>query len=325
MNLNIQQTQKTSGYFRGNRLISNAFISVIMAIVLLLSNIPLARAEQTAEYRDNVFSFQYPATWSRRSAMDGSLILEIPGSADSGVQAFSITTDLVVLTGNRETDEPTIHKLITENENTNSKLQFSGEYDMLEVGTLRGFQASGIVAGRIKAQQVYLSDGAHLLVFRFIGESAMAAQESILASIVVNQAEKPLSQKNGYVSFSRENYTLLYPEDYSMLEQNTGIVFMDNAKVNIIMVRKYTLDTDYTEKLAPTLASTYLPKSTKLEAKPEMVQVSPWKAALICGNTESGPLAFYALGKGRTALLLLFIGHEALTHTETIISAITIQ
>ena len=56
-----------------------------------------------------------------------------------------------------------------------------------------------------------------------------------------------------------------------------------------------------------------------------MVQVGPWKAARITGKTESGPLSFYALGKGRTVLLILFLGQDALTYTEAVFNSLTIK
>ena len=201
-------------------------------------------------------------------------------------------------------------------------MRLSGEYDMLDYGTLKGFRAPGTFTGRIAAQHIYLSDGSHLLFFRFVGEDAIKAQEGILTSIMVNKVEKSLAQ-DGYVPFRRGNYALCYPDGYNTLEQSTGIVFLDKTKGNMIMVRARTLDADYTEELAPDWY--YLPKSTKVEPNPKMVEVGPWKAALITGDTESGPMAFYALGSGRTALVLLFIGQEALTHTETVLRAVTID
>lgn len=319
--------QRASNLIHESRRQSRALLSAILAIVLLLASLPLVGAEQMAEYRDEIFSFQYPAAWKRRTAKDGSLILEIPGK-ESGVQAFSMTTNLIELTGNQEKDESTIQMFITQQKNSKSKMKFNGKYEMLQYGALRGFRAFGTINGSIQAQQNYLSSGAHMLVFRFIGQNAIAAQEDILASIVVFNAEKPISQAGapeGYISFNQENYTFVYPEGYKNMEANNGIIFLDAAKKNTIAVRKRTLDANYSEALAPTLASTYLPKSTKLKATPEMIEIGPWKAARITGNTESGPLAFYVLGNGRTALFLLFMGQDALIHAETVLSSVTIQ
>ncbi|MGI6689198.1 MAG: hypothetical protein ACOX6Y_12790 [Christensenellales bacterium] len=322
MNQNTQRTP--TNLVHGSKRSFYALFSFMLAMALLLSSLPLARAEQMAEYRDDVFSFQYPAAWKRRTAKDGSVILEVPGNAESGVQAFGITSNLLEMTGNPETDETTIRTLIDQHQSSGSKLRLSGEYDLLQYGALKGFRAPGIMAGRIKAQQVYLFDGAHMLVFRFLGEEAIKAEENILTSIVVQKAENPLAL-DGYVPFEREQYSLLYPEGYNTMEQSTGIAFLDKTKGNMILARVRTLDKDYDETLAPTLASTYLPKSTKVKAAPEMVQVGPWKAARITGKTESGPLSFYALGKGRTALLLLFLGQDALAHAEAVLSSVTIK
>ena len=323
MHSNIRWTQKTFAAQHADRRPKKAVVSVLLAVMLLL-NLPLAFAAHTAEYRDDVFSFRYPASWNQRKAKDGSLLLEVPGRQDSGIQAFSITTDLMALTGDEETDKPAIQDLIKNQQNSKSKLKLSGEYEMLQYGALKGFRALGTWAGSIKAQQVYLSDGAHMLVFRFIGDAVLEEQENILSSVVVNNAEKPLA-RDGYMLLERKNYSLLYPENYNMLEQDTGIAFIDKTKGNTIMVRVRTLDTDYTEALASSLAIKYLPKSTKVEAKPEMVTVGPWRAALISGQTGSGPLAFYALGSGRTVLLVLFLGQDALTHTEAVFNSLTIK
>jgi hypothetical protein len=304
-----------------------AWCSLILAAVLFLSCLPMAAAEQKAEYRDDVFSFQYPAAWKRRSAKDGSLILEIPGQ-NSGVQAFSMATNLIELTGDQQKDDSTIQMFITQQKNSNSKMKFNGKYDMLQYGDLHGFRAFGTINGSIQAQQCYLSNGSQMLVFRFIGQSALAAQEDVLASIVMFKAEEPLSQDGapeGYIPFSQDNYAFVYPEGYKNMEMNDGFLFLDASKKNTFAVRKRTLDTDYTEAQAPSLASTYLPKSTKLKADPEMVTVGPWNAARITGDTASGPLAFYALGKGRTALFLLFLGQEALTQAEAVLKSITIE
>lgn len=326
MNPNTPRTQNNTifSYTNGGRKKSGALLSIILTLTLLLIGLPLAQAEQMAEYRDNIFSFQYPASWKRGAAKDGSLILEVTGSTDSAVLAFGITTDLLALTGDKVTDEPTIQKMISEQQNSSINLKLNGKYEMLQYGTLHGFRSFGTWAENTAAQQIYLSDGMHLLVFRFIGISAMAAQDSILSSIVVNNMEKPIA-KDGYVLLERKNYSLLYPEGYSMLEQDTGIAFIDKTKGNMMMVRARTLDTSYTEALAPSLAVTYLPKSSRVAPEPEMVLVGPWKAALISGDTESGPLAFYALGKGKTALLLLFLGQDALTHVEAVLSSLTIE
>lgn len=321
---NTRRTQRTPFHTQRTKKKSSMLSSILMAMILLFAGLPPAYTEQMAEYRDNIFSFQYPAAWKRGTAKDGSLILEVAGNTESAVIAFGIATDLLVLTGDQETDAPIIRKMINEKKNTGSNLQLNGEYDMLNLGALRGFRAFGTWAGRIKAHEVILSDGAHLLAFRFIGDGVMAAEDSILASIIVTEAEKTLT-RDGYALFDREKYSMQYPEGYSMLEQDTGIVFLDKTKSNMIMIRLRTLDRDYDETLAPALAVTYLPKSTKVEANPKMVKVGHWDTALITGDTSSGPMAFYALGSGRTALMLLFLGEDALAHTQTVLTSITIK
>ena len=52
-----------------------------------------------------------------------------------------------------------------------------------------------------------------------------------------------------------------------------------------------------------------------------MVEIGGRNAALIQGNVTGGPLAFYVIGGGRTALVLMFTGEEACGMAEHIIES----
>ena len=101
---------------------------------------------------------------------------------------------------------------------------------------------------------------------------------------------------------------------------------MDKDKSSqIIMARTYTLNEDYSDELAHSIAAGRLPKSTGLKAEPEMERIGGRNAAVIRGDLESGPMAFYVVGQGRTALALMFMGEGALSYAEDIIASIVFE
>lgn len=71
------------------------------------------------------------------------------------------------------------------------------------------------------------------------------------------------------------------------------------------------------------IAKAKLPKSTHVKADPKMMRVGDWNAAVITGNTKAGPMAFYIIGSGRTALALMFLGKEAIGHAEKVLGSVT--
>jgi len=294
----------------------------VWMLVLILSAHPFALAEDVAEYRDSVYSFQYPASWKQGVAKDGSIVLEIPGTVD-GVITFAIVTDLVSFTGDEAADVPAIDSMITQYSGKN--LALNGDYELLKVGVLQGFRAFGQWAGSQSARMVCMTDGGHLVSFVLIGDTAIAAETALLESVVTFEAALTAGGA-GYSLWHGQGYTLAYPEGYGTLEQNTGTVFMNPMmKDNMILARTYVLDTAYTDNLAPSIAQTYLPKSTHVEGAPEMTQIGDWSAAVIRGATASGPLEFYALGSDQTALVLLFMGDDAVTHAAAVVASVSFE
>lgn len=296
-----------------------------MALVVLLAVCCLFTAsaeESLTSYQDEVYSFRYPSSWKQGIARDGSIILEIPGTQD-GVLTFAIVTDLIHFTGNAEADAPGIQNMLTQYGGKN--LSFTGEYELTRYGTLQGFRAPGKWAGKQDVRMVCATDGGHMVAFVLIGERAMAEEESLLGSVVTFGGKEAVAP-SGYKSWQGAGFAVSYPESYGAMEQATGTVFMDAEKKDqIIMVRTYSLDMDYTDALAPSIASDRLPKSTKVKAKPEMEQVGGWNAAVIRGDTDSGPLAFYVVGRGRTALALLFIGDDALGYAADVVASVAFE
>ena len=112
------------------------FLTILCALALLAAcGAVTVYAEDSAAYRDDVYSFRYPASWKQGTAKDGSIVLEIPGSSD-GVITFAIFTDLIRFTGDEETDAPGIKNLLAEYSGKN--LSFTGEYEPVRYGALQG-------------------------------------------------------------------------------------------------------------------------------------------------------------------------------------------
>ncbi len=300
------------------------FLAILCVLVLAtVCCLSAACAEENlATYQDNVYSFKYPASWKQGTAKDGTVVLELPGGTD-GVLTFAIVTDLIRFTGDEEADEPFIKSVIEQY--SGKSLSFTGEYEPVRFGDLLGYRAYGKWGGTQDAHMIYVTDDGHSVVFTLIGESAIAEEAALLESVVTSATDETATQ-NGYKTWKGAGFSLFYPEGYGSLEQSTGTVFLDAAKQDqIIMVRSYTLDSDYTDALAPSVASAYLPKSTKVEAAPVMEQIGTWNAAVIRGDTASGPLAFYVIGKDRTALALLFIGNDALGYSEDSVASVVLE
>ena len=299
------------------------FLTILCALALLAAcGAVTVYAEDSAAYRDDVYSFRYPASWKQGTAKDGSIVLEIPGSSD-GVITFAIFTDLIRFTGDEETDAPGIKNLLAEYSGKN--LSFTGEYEPVRYGALQSFRAPGRWAGKQDALMICATDGEHLVSFVLIGKRAMAEEAALLGSVVTVD-NGGTGAKEGFRTWQGKGYSLLYPENYSTLEQTTGIVFVDKDKSSqIIMARTYTLNEDYSDELAPSIAAGRLPKSTGLKAEPEMERIGGRNAAVIRGDLESGPMAFYVVGQGRTALALMFMGEGALSYAEDIIASIVFE
>ena len=300
------------------------FLTILCVLALLAAcgAVTVYAEEDRATYRDAVYSFRYPASWKQSTAKDGSIVLEIPGSSD-GVMTFAIFTDLIRFTGDEETDAPGIKNLLAEYSGKN--LSFTGEYEPVRYGALQGFRATGRWAGKQDAIMVCGTDGGHLVSFVLIGERAIAEEAALLGSVVTFD-NSGTDVKEGFKTWQGKGYTLLYPGNYSTLEQTTGIVFVDKDNSSqLIMARTYTLNEDYSDALALSIAAGRLPESTGLKAEPEMESFGGRNAAVIRGNAGSVPLAFCIVGEGRTAMALLFMGKEALGYAEDVVASVVFE
>lgn len=303
------------------------FLTLWMTLLMTLSTLTGAAAETTATYQDDIYSFQYPAAWRRGAAKDGTITLRLPGS-EHGVMTFALATTIIQLTGNQEEDDVFIQKYINnEGGKFTSFLQLDGTYEHLKKGSFIGFRAFGTASSNDPAHFVLLTGEGCMITFIFIGEKAFAEEEAILSSLqAAAGARNEASDDGDYLRWKGDGFTVLYPKEYGTMEQATGTAFLEmTAKKDTIMVRSYTLDTDYSEALASAIAREKLPKSARVHGEPDMVQIGDWHAAVITGDTgSSGPMAFYIIGSGRTALGILILGKNALTHAEYIVSTATI-
>lgn len=287
-----------------------------------------ALAEETAEYSDSIYSFRYPSSWDLGYANDGSVILMSP-AGNSAIMTFSLSSDMIAFTGDETHDRGIVETIIAGYSGQSGKsTRLNGEYEPISFSGLTGFRAFGTWSGSMDLHMDFLSDGRVMIGFSFIGSAALAREEAILASVMTAERETVQVSGDGLARWQGDGFSVSYPDSYGTLEMTGGVAFMlreGETVTDTIMARTYALDVDYSDSLAPAIASAYLPKSAKLEADPVMEQIGPWNAAVIRGDTDSGPLAFCIIGSGRTALGLLFLGNDAVTRAEAVVSSASID
>lgn len=305
----------------------------VFCIALILIFAAGALAEGTAEYRDALYAFRYPASWSCDTAPNGDIILGSP-DGKSAVLTFAGINELLSFTGDARTDAPAIESYISTYGGKN--LALTGEYTLTQSGGLRGFRAPGSWRATGQEAVMLLLTGDGLLVgFVLVGDGAIALEADFLASVELlggtsaESAEGFLHWEGAAFSENHPEgalFALDYPAHYGALEQTTGVVFINPGDPNcIIMARGYTLDFDYSDAVAPGIAASALPKSTGVEPNAEMVKIGGKNAAVIRGAVSTGPMAFYVIGGGRTALALLFTGEEACDMAERVIASAVIK
>ena len=301
-------------------------ISLLLITALFLLPIP-GTAEGTAEYSDSAYSFRYPSGWTQRLDYDGSVILELPGTQDS-IISFALISDMVQFTGDEETDailaDQIIAQYTAEKAQANGKhTVLSGEYELVSRGTLRGFRAKGTwtLSGE-ELVMIILTGESHLIAFQLNGPEAIALEDALLDSVeLAGGLEAPA--EDGFVRWEGAEYAVRYPAYYRTMETATGIMFANpDDPSNVIAVRTYTLDYDYEDSMAPLMASTLKPKSAKIAADPEVREIGGRTVASIRGDIESGPLAYYLFGEGRTVYVLLLTGEEATGMGEEIVASV---
>ncbi len=309
-------------------------ICVLLAILLISFAMIYASAEETAEYSDRFYSFRYPSSWKQGVAYDGTIILEIPNTA-SGVMTFAAITDLLNYTGDPVADAALAESMIAdyteEKARANGKnTVLNGEYELIEVGDMHGFRAFGTwLAFDCDIIMIQLSHDRHLVSFILIGDEAIAKEEELISSVMLTNVDDTTSGE-GFMRWEGDLFAFDYPDyyiklDYGLKDQSEVILFVDpNDTNNLLMARTYPLDYEYLNAYAPILASSLLPKSTGIDAEPELIWCGDWKLAVIKGNVQAGPLAFYVTGSGQTVLAVLFTGTAAVGMSQEIMASMTI-
>ena len=294
-----------------------------ICIALMLICAAAAFAEETAEYRDALYAFRYPASWTCETADNGDIVLGSPGR-DSAVLTFALISDLYAFTGDAEHDAPLAEDWIASYGGKN--LALTGKYTLMQSGELHGIRALGSwrATGQ-EAVMLILSGNRHLIGFVLVGDAAIALEGDFLDSVEL-LGDVPAESAEGYMRWENAVFALDYPAHYSMLDQGTAVAFINPDDPNcIIMAKSYALDVEYSDKMAPVIAANALPKSTKVEPNAEMTEIGGRNAAVIRGTVSGGPMAFYAIGSGRTALALMFMGEEACGMPEHVIQSVEIK
>lgn len=296
---------------------------ILVCAILLCSLAGAAFAEATSEYRDSVYAFRYPATWSQAVADNGDIVLISPDQR-SAVLTFAIITDLISFTGDVRTDAPLIEQQIASYSGNN--LRLNGKYDPIQAGDMHGYRAYGAwESGNLDAVYILLTGSRHLVGFMLAGADALALEQSLLDSVEL-LGGTPNEGSAGFIRWEGARFSLDYPEQYSTMEMNGAVAFLNAANAtDIIMAKAISLDGNYTDELAPIIAATYLPKSAKLEADAEMVTIGGRSAAVIKGFVGEDPMTFYAFGSGKTAVALSFIGDRANDLAARVIGSVTFQ
>ena len=298
-------------------------LTVLLAVILLISMIGAGTAEETAEYRDKVYSFRYPASWSQDVSGNGDIVLLSPSGTEA-VITFAIVSDLVRFSGDAETDGPLVELYVSQYEGKNLKL--NGEYEPVHPGDLVGYRTFGSWRSTGQsAEMVLLTGSRHMVGFVFVGDGAIG-QESVFLDSIELLGDEPGESTDGFMRWNGEDFSLDYPDHYGTMEQSTGVVFLNPGNSNnIIMARTYDLDVDYSDEMATIIAANALPKSTKVDPKPEMTEIGGRSAAVITGTVSNGPMHFYAFGSGRKAMILMLTGEEAVGYAETVIRSVEIH
>lgn len=293
----------------------------ILSIVLICALLCAAfvSAEELAEYRDDVYSFRYPASWDLQTADNGDIVLLSPDE-QNGVITFCVITDLISFTGDPAADEASVQAMISGY--SGNSLSLNGTYDSLVLGDLAGFRAYGSWSGALDAAMVVLTGNKRMISFVMIGDQALALEETLLDFLTLPDIETAQGAE-GFLRWDTALFSIDYPENYGALDPGAGMAFVNYADPsNIIMARTYTLDFEFRSEYAQSVAASVLPSSTGVKAEPVLIRIGGRDAAVIKGTVSGGPMEFYVIGSGYTWMALLLTGEEACSMAETLIRSV---
>ena len=206
----------------------------------------------------------------------------------------------------------------------------SGEYELIDLGNIHGFRAPGTwLTGGFDLIMMQFTYDNHLFAFVFVGNEAIAHADRILASVEFTSVETVVSSES-FLRWEGDLFAFDFPDhyariDYGLKDKSEVIIFANPEDTsNILMARTYPLSYEYDDAYAAAYASSLLPKSTKMDAEPEMLRCGDWNAAVLTGEIESGPLAFYVIGSGNTLLAVIFMGEEIIGLSQEIMASMVI-
>lgn len=277
--------------------------------VLVLILCAGASAEEMARYRGDMFSFQYPATWKQGVSDKGDIVIEAP-DGQNGILAFAVT-----YTGDAHTFAEQYLSLYG-----GTNFEPGEQYEAISSACMNEIRIPGKWRkGDLDAEMVIMTGESHQIGFLIVGADALALEDLLLSSVEL-LGNAGLSGDNVWQG---DRFSIVCPHGYDVMDSGTAIVFVDPDDTgNLVAVRAINLDVDYFDELAPAIAGIYLPESANLEHAPEMTRIGGRNAAIIRGDTDAGPLAFYVIGSGKTALAVMLMGEKTIDMAEEIISSI---
>ena len=304
-------------------------LAIMMCLMLLAA--ASALAEETTEYSERAFRFRYPSNWTQRLDYDGSVILELPGTYSS-VITFAIISDFDGgFTGNETTDRQAAENFVaayTEEEAVakGKHTVLNGSYDLLEYKGMYGIRAYGtwLLSGE-DLVMVVLYGNDHILGIQMNGPEAIALEQELLDSVELLGGIQDLSDE-GFRAWENDLVMVKYPQEYALGETETGVMFgKTDASGNVIAVRAYSFDFDYNDDMAAALAVSSLPQSANIDANPVIEEIGEYTVAVIRGELDSGTMVFYAFGRGRTGVVMIAIGDEAIGLAPEVVRRVTIK
>ena len=200
--------------------------------MFLMIILPASQAEETAEYRDDVYSFRYPASWTQGVADNGDIVLGPARGSDAAI-TFAIRMSPPMFTGDPAADGPAAESYIADYSGKN--LALDGRYELVEQDGLHGFRAFGSwrATGQ-DAVMTVLSGPQHVVGFVMVGGETMTLteMEQMFLDSLVLYDNTPAESTADFKRWQGEQFSLEYPEQYSLMEMNGGAVFVDPAEVD---------------------------------------------------------------------------------------------
>ena len=293
-----------------------------LVLVLAITLCTAAFAEDCQTYSDELYRFDYPSGWMLQKANNGDIVIASPNGVN-GIITFALNTNLFRFVDENGPITAAIESVI--NQYNGANLSLDGNYELISAGSLQGFRAEGKWTATGHDAVMLILAGENRLIGFVLVAGAVTLEHMVLDSVTPLYEEQTAAE-DGLLAWSCPQFSMRYPEQYGLMEQSAGVVFMDpQSPNNLIMARAYSLDFTYSDSMAPVIAASKLPQSTHVEAEPVMEQVGDRQVAVIRGELDAGPLSFYVLGNGQTAVAVMFTGAECVQLAEKILMTVEIK